>query len=127
MKNLLAETIEAIAQNDHTMSWEQAESRLNVDYDAGYGGQEIATDLVVVFADGSWLERGEYDGSEWWVYKCAPQRHADAAAFAKVRLNGLMANETITCATWEQIGPALDAAVAENRAHDSRADAEPTP
>lgn len=40
---------------------------LNFDYDDGYGGQELYG--YVWFEDGSWLERGEYDGSEWWDYK----------------------------------------------------------
>lgn len=42
-------------------------------YDSGYGGQEIASDLVVVGGTW-WLERGEYDGSEWWEFKTMPVR-----------------------------------------------------
>jgi hypothetical protein len=38
-------------------------------YDSGYGSQEVSSDLVVVFDDGAWLERGEYDGSEWWSFR----------------------------------------------------------
>lgn len=38
------------------------------DYDSGYGMQEIPFDLVVMLKDGTWLERDEYDGSEWWNY-----------------------------------------------------------
>ena len=44
------------------------------EYDAGYGRVEVAVDLVIVFKDGTWLEREEYDGSEWWSYKRTPQR-----------------------------------------------------
>lgn len=44
----------------------------NVEYDSGYGLQEVAYDLIIVFKDGAWLEREEYDGSEWWVYKKSP-------------------------------------------------------
>ena len=36
-------------------------------YSAGYGGQELYG--FILFKDGTWLERGEYDGSEWWEYK----------------------------------------------------------
>jgi len=37
---------------------------LDRDYNNGYGGQEL---FGTVWCDeGSWLERGEYDGSEWW-------------------------------------------------------------
>ncbi len=39
------------------------------DYDDGYGGAEVNTSLRIVFYGGSFLERGEYDGSEWWEYK----------------------------------------------------------
>lgn len=42
------------------------------DYDASYGVQEVAWDLIVV-GDNWWLERHEYDGSEWWEYKELPQ------------------------------------------------------
>lgn len=41
-------------------------------YDAGYGHAEVAEDLLVV-GDNWWLERHEYDGSEWWEYKEIPQ------------------------------------------------------
>ena len=35
-----------------------------IDYDEGYGSQELFG--TIVFKDNTWLERGEYDGSEWW-------------------------------------------------------------
>lgn len=55
------------------MSWWQFENIANVEYHKGYGGQEVAKDLVVVFTDGrGWLERVEYDGSERWEYKECP-------------------------------------------------------
>ena len=38
------------------------------EYDSGYGGAEIATDLIIYFRDKSYITRGEYDGSEWWEY-----------------------------------------------------------
>jgi len=43
---------------------------LDFDYDEGYGGQELFG--TVLFNDGSWLTRGEYDGSEWWDYNRMP-------------------------------------------------------
>ena len=39
------------------------------DYDEGFGSAEVNKTLRIVFYDGSFLERGEYDGSEWWEYK----------------------------------------------------------
>ncbi len=39
-----------------------------ITYDNGSGGQVIHEDLQIVFKDGSYLYRDEYDGSEWWNY-----------------------------------------------------------
>ena len=45
---------------------------MDFEYDSGYGSPEIATDLIIVGEDW-WLERHEYDGSEWWEYKELPK------------------------------------------------------
>jgi hypothetical protein len=101
--NLLQETITTIADSEHkegdvawvgsldgnyAMSWERVRPLLDINYDSGFGGAEIADDLVVVFTDGSWLERGEYDGSEWWEFKQQPQQQAEAQGFTRVRGRG---------------------------------------
>lgn len=44
---------------------------LDREYDNGYGGQELFG--MIWFSDGTWAERGEYDGSEWWEYKKTPE------------------------------------------------------
>ena len=44
-------------------------------YDSGFGGQELFG--YVVFIDGTWLEREEYDGSERWVHKETPKYPTD--------------------------------------------------
>lgn len=54
------------------MTWEEFAKIADFDYDEGYGEIEIRPDLVVV-GKGWWLERHEYDGSEWWEYKEQPQ------------------------------------------------------
>jgi hypothetical protein len=79
--NLLSETLAALDRTGHTesdvvfvgsadgnyeMSWAEFATLANVDYDNGWGGAEVATDLIVKFSDGTRLWRGEYDGSEWW-------------------------------------------------------------
>lgn len=46
------------------------ETLASIDYDNGYGGQELFG--TIVFKDGTWLERGEYDGSEWWEHRKFP-------------------------------------------------------
>ena len=38
------------------------------EYDPGYGRPEMPFDLIIMMKDGSWFERREYDGSEWWQY-----------------------------------------------------------
>lgn len=44
----------------------------DTNYDDGYGSPHVATDLVIVGKD-FWLERHEYDGSEWFEYKSFPK------------------------------------------------------
>jgi hypothetical protein len=83
MSNLLEETKAAItasghsptdivfigsADTGHACSWDEFCALADVEYDAGYGSVEVATDLRIVFADGQQMWRGEYDGSEWWEY-----------------------------------------------------------
>ena len=46
-------------------------SQLNFTYDSGFGGQELFGSVWL--EDGTWLERGEYDGSEWWEHKECPE------------------------------------------------------
>jgi hypothetical protein len=43
---------------------------LDFNYDSGFGGQELFG--TVWFKDGTWADRGEYDGSEWWEYHVCP-------------------------------------------------------
>ena len=52
-------------------TWDNFSSNANFSYDNGYGGEEIPLDLIVVGKD-FWLERHEYDGSEWWEFKSMP-------------------------------------------------------
>ena len=43
---------------------------LDFEYDKGYGGQELFG--TIWYTDGTWSDRGEYDGSEWWNYQKCP-------------------------------------------------------
>lgn len=43
------------------------------DYHSGFGAQKVAKDLILV-GKGWWLERGEYDGSEWWRFVELPEK-----------------------------------------------------
>ena len=37
-----------------------------INYDAGYGGEEINTNLRIYMKDDNYFIRKTYDGSEWW-------------------------------------------------------------
>jgi len=43
---------------------------LDFEYDCGYGNQEL--DGHIWYKNGTWSERSEYDGSEWWEHKSYP-------------------------------------------------------
>lgn len=92
MINLLEETFDVITANGYTpkdvsyvivpnvkeqysnISWDDfAEVTKDINYDNGYGIQEIANLLTIVFKDGNFLERDEYDGSEGWRYVEVPK------------------------------------------------------
>lgn len=63
-----------LASGGKVLSWGEFLMMADFEYDNGYGGANVDPGLVVVFSDGSWLERGEYDGSEWWEFKQTPVR-----------------------------------------------------
>ncbi|WP_074412913.1 hypothetical protein [Streptococcus suis] len=87
MRNLWEETINILKEHDKTFegvrfiqgrdfkitkeNFEKVAKKTN--YDSGYGSANVATDLVVV-GKNWWLERGEYDGAEWWNYKESPKQ-----------------------------------------------------
>ena len=82
MVNLLRETLTAlqelgknaedvvfIGNSRSQCSWNDFLILADIEYDDGYGGAEILNNLVIVFKDGTHLQRAEYDGSEWWEYR----------------------------------------------------------
>lgn len=50
--------------------WKFINDLFAIEYYDGFGCQELFGN--VVFKDGSWLERWEYDGSEGWAHKSCP-------------------------------------------------------
>jgi hypothetical protein len=51
---------------------EEVLPQLNFEYNDGYGSQKLFG--YVWYEDGTWSDREEYDGSEWWQYRCCPKR-----------------------------------------------------
>lgn len=100
MSNLLDETQGVIANNDKDVSdvqwvgssdgelaitWDEFAAIANVDYESVYGAAKVAQDLVVV-GSGWWLERHEYDGSEWWEFKEIIKKSDNAKSFNRVTI-----------------------------------------
>ena len=98
MINLLDETLEIIKKNGKStdeikfvkykwnewtnsgvvyhecyMTWDDFLSQANREYNDEYGGTEVKDDLQIVGTNW-WLERHEYDGSEWWEFKSLPNK-----------------------------------------------------
>ena len=86
MTNLLEETVNDLKEHSFTLddvAWvgcrefkipvEAFKEAADSEYHAGYGAPEVAQDLIVVLKDGSWLERHDYDGLEWWEFKDTPR------------------------------------------------------
>lgn len=85
---LLSETLERLLENKKSasevkwvgtptkwFSWEHFTKIADREYDSSYGTNEVYRELLVV-GDDWWLERGEYDGSEWWDFKTLPVKPA---------------------------------------------------
>lgn len=51
--------------------WEEFLKELDFNYDSGYGSQELYG--TVWFHSEHWMERKEYDGSEWWNVYSKPE------------------------------------------------------
>ena len=71
-----------------TLGWTNEElnqflESLDFDYDSGYGSQEVFGQIW--YQNGSWSERGEYDGSEWWSFITRPKIPDNLNRIDKVR------------------------------------------
>ena len=63
--------------------WDKFLSDLDFTYDSGYGGQNLFG--TIWYSDGTWSDRGEYDGSEWWNYNQCPDIPSELNRIDKVR------------------------------------------
>ena len=62
-----------IGINNECCSWYEFSQIANFYYDSGFGSQDINKDLIIA-GDNWWIERHEYDGSEWWEFKTMPSK-----------------------------------------------------
>ena len=101
MKNLLFETRDVLKEYGKTfedVKWIGTENfyvdidkfmeLADTEYYGGYGRTEVALDLMIVGSNW-WLERAEYDGSEWWEFKQMPKKPKK-----ELELKALTSNQT---------------------------------
>lgn len=65
------ETVYVLKTNFTGNDYDEFLNALNFQYDAGFGGQVLFG--TIFYSDGTWSERIEYDGSEWWEHKTCPE------------------------------------------------------
>lgn len=53
-------------------TWNEFAAQADKEYNNGLGGAKVLKFTMIVGKD-FWLERHEYDGSEWWEYKELPK------------------------------------------------------
>ena len=63
--------------------WIDFLSKIDFFYHSGYGGQELFG--TIWYENGTWSDRGEYDGSEWWNYNKCPDIPDDIRRLDKER------------------------------------------
>jgi hypothetical protein len=71
--------------------WNEFLNKLDFEYDSGYGSQELFG--TIWYEDGTWSDRGEYDGSEWYEYHMCPEVPSELKRIDRVRDNKI--NEII--------------------------------
>lgn len=88
-KNLLEETLQILEYNNkndndvkwvgnltHKTTWEDFKKIADTEYNSDFGRPQVVQDLMIVGEDW-WLERGEYNGQEWWEYRELPKEPTD--------------------------------------------------
>ena len=81
--------------------WDKQEAKdfldkIDFDYDNGYGTQNLYG--VVWYEDGTWSDRGQYDGSEWWQHNVCPNIPKHLIRIDKERdskINMILEDDTI--------------------------------
>lgn len=65
-------TIEGRGEIDWDKVRDELDFTPNFSYNEGYGADEV-TGFITVKNHAAWLERVEYDGSSWWVFRSRPE------------------------------------------------------
>lgn len=65
------EDVEFIGSRERAISiggWDEFKALADFMYSDGFGCEEVVTDLIIAFKDGSVMFRETYDGSKWWSF-----------------------------------------------------------
>jgi len=92
--NLIGKTPNDIAwigsnNGNYVCTWEEfkqlADREYEINYDStGDAVPNVAIDLVIVFKDGSWLERWYEDGFEGWKYRKTPVKSKNTKKIKRI-------------------------------------------
>ena len=87
--------------NDYLIEgeWDQIKDSLDIEYSSGYGNQELHG--VIWYEDGTWSDRVEYDGSEWWEHRALPAiKPTDEYACVGCGSVGMSITRTLDTGLW---------------------------
>ena len=119
--NLLKETMEFLKENGKEESdvlyccgdtieftWDNFKELADVEYDNDYGGAEVAENLKIV-GENFWLERREYDGSEWWDFKEFPSNNLELKVIKALTIDQAQAfdQDVYSCSSLERMNDML--------------------
>lgn len=68
----------------YTVDWDGFVKLADREYFSGHGVSNVALDLVIVFQDGTWFSRWEYDGAEGWEYNRTPVKRRKTRTITKL-------------------------------------------
>lgn len=78
-------SVEFVMSDQGICTWaEFVQLAADLEYDSGYGLPQIDISLCIVGRDW-WLERAEYDGSEWWEFKTQPRQPSHSSTIKSLR------------------------------------------
>lgn len=72
----------------YTVPWEEFAKLADHNYNSGFGHPSVAMDLVIVFKDGTWFSRWEYDGSEDWTFNRTPTKKSHTKPITRLMQEG---------------------------------------
>lgn len=116
MANLLEETLRVLEQNgksekdivwlgcdDFQITWDNfKEIAKNADYDKGYGSAKVAQDLKIA-GNGFEMVRAEYDGSEWWDFRCSTDMPTKTIKITALTIDQAEENFRDVSCGWEDL------------------------